>query len=181
MIDERSLIKKIGQGNSEALSVLMETYADFVFGVCMSVVKQHHLAEEAAQDCFIKVFRYAGGFKGDSSVKTWLYKIAYRTSLDYYKKNQKGRTELLETNTASVANNAESTLYNNDRDRQIAEMLEVLDERSKEVVTLFYLNEKKIDEIAEMLSLEKSNVKIILFRSRKKLQAAFKGAKIEIN
>ena len=60
-----------------------------MYSVCMSILKNPAEAQEATQDTFIKAHRALDNYNADSKFSSWLYKIAYRTSLDYLEKKKK--------------------------------------------------------------------------------------------
>lgn len=133
------------------------------------------MSEEAAQDVFLKVFRFSNSFRKESKVSTWLYTITHRVCLDKIRSKNINRVVELDTHTTShvVSNNAESLLERADVNHGISRMLEQLDDRSRQVVGLHYLKELSLEEIGQITGLTVSNIKIILFRSRNKLKSMF--------
>jgi RNA polymerase sigma-70 factor (ECF subfamily) len=73
----------------------------------------------------------------------------------------------------SVQNEVEASFEEQENQKMIDSLLNQLDDRSKEVVQLFYLKELRIDEVAEIMDLNPNNVKILLYRARKKLSEYF--------
>ncbi|MDX1685927.1 MAG: sigma-70 family RNA polymerase sigma factor [Saprospiraceae bacterium] len=171
MSDEQNLIESIARGDHKALEVLVRENQDFVFSVAMSQMKNYHESQEVAQDVFVKVFRSANTFRGDSSVRTWLYIITRRACLDRFKKRKVNIVD--QSNLSSLSterNKGEEELMKSDRQELIQNLLDQLSEKERDVMSLYYLKELSIDEVSEILGLTGSNVKIILFRARKKLR-----------
>ena len=86
--NDQYYINLITQGDTIAFSVLVERYKDLVFTLTYRILKNREDAEEASQDTFIKAYKSLSKFKGDSKFSTWIYKIAYNTSLDRLKKTK---------------------------------------------------------------------------------------------
>lgn len=90
------LIKEISNGNAKALEKLFLLLKNGVFNVALSYTRNREDAEEITQDVFVEIYHSASTFKGDSSVKTWAYRITINKSLDFIRyKNRKKRFALL--------------------------------------------------------------------------------------
>ncbi len=146
-----------------------------VYSLCLRIIKSAHLAEEAAQDTFVKAYKKLSTFEERSSLKTWLYRIAYRTALDYARKKRK---EVHLDDGMSVQSNAQSALSIIE-EKELTQMVNKsvarlgVDECT--VVTLYYLQEMSIKEIAEITNWTQSNIKIKLFRARHNLRSMLEG------
>lgn len=169
-------MKKIGEGDRKALTEVVHRYQDFIYSCSMAKLRDAHLAEEVTQDVFIKLYRFSASFRGDSSLKTWLYKVCERACFDKIRQRNRHRTVEVDRNLDMQVshNDGEISLLQEDRKAYIQQLVDHLDERSREVILLFYIEDLSIDEVADMLSLTVSNVKIILFRSRNKLKELVK-------
>lgn len=172
MQDDKRLMQHIGNGDHKAMRTLVNMYQDYVFSCCLSLIRDRHLSEEATQDVFVKAYRFASSFRGDARLKTWLYHIVRSTCYD--KLRQQKRRSVLNykdvENEGHVMNDGERWVIQEDRKKLIFELLACLDDRSAEVLSLYYIEEKSIEEVAQTLNLTTSNLKVILFRARKKLR-----------
>lgn len=81
-LDERELIEQLRQGNEPAFRWLVENYRNRVFHTVLNMVQDTKEAEDAVQETFIQVFESIGSFKQESSLSTWIYRIATRKALD---------------------------------------------------------------------------------------------------
>ena len=86
MIDEEVLIKSIALGDELALKELYDAFSDRVFNTLISYTKNEEDADELLQDVFVTIFNMAGSFQFNSSVSTWIYRIAINKSLDFLRK-----------------------------------------------------------------------------------------------
>ena len=78
---DENIIKEILSGNRTAFSILVERHKSMVFAVCIRIVKNQEDAEEIAQDVFVKAFQKLESFRGDSTFKTWIYRIAFTSAI----------------------------------------------------------------------------------------------------
>ncbi len=164
------LINRILTGDKGAFRVLVERYQNLVFTIAFRITNNREEAEEVAQDVFMKVYNNLGGFKGDSKFSSWLYRIAHNTGLTKIR-GRKEEHKQIDTTTdyyagPSVLNEAEQSFTKADLNKAIS----MLEPEEATIITLFYLSEQSLDEIAEILNIEPNAAKVRLFRSRKKLR-----------
>lgn len=166
------------EGNSNAFAVLVDRYKDLVFSLALKMVKNREEAEEVAQDTFIKVFKSLRQFKGDSKFSTWIYKVAYNTCLDRLKKNKREQhvvsIDEFNSNQIKSLDNALDSMEDEERAQAIQDCINLLPSDDAFLLTLFYFEEQSLDEIANIVNLTANNVKVKLFRSRKKLTTILK-------
>lgn len=81
-MNEIDLINGLRNGDESAFRFLVETYKDRVFNTAIGIVQNAEDAEDVAQEVFIQVYRSIAGFKGESKLSTWLYRIATTRALD---------------------------------------------------------------------------------------------------
>ena len=167
------LIEKALQGDSNAFGQLVQKYQAFVFTIVIRIVKVREEAEEVAQDTFIKAYESLSSFRGDSKFSSWLYSIAYRKALDALRKSKKNSNlELIEEITESETSTIENALsYIEEKERKeiIQKCIKELSEQEAAIITFFYFEELSIKEISKITELSENNVKVKLYRSRKKL------------
>jgi RNA polymerase sigma-70 factor (ECF subfamily) len=143
------------------------------YNVAFRITKNKEDAEEIAQDAFVKAFKSLKSFKGKSKFSTWIYRIIYNSAISHIRKNQ------IETSTINeeiinetILNETYSGINKLNLDEQkkyINIAIESLNEDEAVIITLYYLNETSIDDISNITNYTKSNVKVKLFRARKKL------------
>ena len=157
----------------EAFTVLVDRYKYMVFTLAMQMVKNREEAEEIAQDAFLKAYNGLKGFKGGSKFSTWVYKITYYRSLDYIRKS--GRS--IETTTIDTLydkyladeENVVSRLEQSEQNETIKDTLRLLPNDDGVLITLHYYEELTIREISGIMGINENNVKVKLFRARKRL------------
>lgn len=177
-VNDQYYINQVLLGEVNAFAVLVDRYKDMIFTLAIKMVKNREVAEEVSQDTFIKIFNSLSKFKGDSKFSTWIYKIAYNTCLDYLKKNKKEEHNVvideLKEYVVKTTTNALSILEDQERKQDIQNCLNLLSSEESFLLTLFYFEDQNLNEIGKIMDVSANNVKIKLFRSRKKLAVILK-------
>ena len=172
-------IAEVLKGNAEAFALLVEKYKRLAFSLSMKITRNREDAEEAAQDAFVKAYRSLESFKGGATFKTWLFRIVYTTAISKvrgkkhdvvsFEDYRLSESELMETE------NAVGQLSAQERSYQLHKAMESLAPDERAILNLYYFEDMPVEEIATIMELSASNVKIKLFRSRKKLYEQLHG------
>ena len=178
MKDNQPNIKAILAGDSREFSVLVDAYKNIVFTVALRMLKNREEAEEVAQDTFIKVYKSLRNFKGDSKLSTWIYRIAYNTSLDRLKKNNKNLGNIaideIEGFEIKDLDDALEQLVSSERSDLIKRCIAKLSPKDSAILTLFYFEEKNLKELGTILKMNENSAKVGLFRARARLAGVLK-------
>ena len=161
------------KGDTNSFGTLVERYKDFVFTIAYRIVKVREEAEEVAQDTFIKAYESLNNFRGESKFSSWLYSIAYRKALDSLRKNKKYRaSEIIDDITEGTIDDIDDALQylqDEERSKAIQDCILKLPEEEAAIITLYYFKDQSVREISQITDLSEDNIKVKLFRSRKKL------------
>ncbi len=172
---EKDLIKGLKRGKEEAYYELINTYGDGLLRTCFLMTKDEKLAEDIVQETFIRVFRYIKGFKGDSSLYTWIYRISQNVLKD------KVKSKLIEVAYEDYHMDPDNPedLTIDKIDREILRIeLDKLGFIYKQVLVLFYFEDRSIKEISDILDEKEGTIRSKLSRGRALLkQALEKGGK----
>jgi len=148
------------------LTRLMNEYGDSVLRMCYLYLHDYQLAEDVAQETFIKVYQHYGEFQNKSSIKTWILKIAINLCKNQMRTHwwkSRSEKEILEVDTKEY--------YDTFLDRQmVLSEIGKLSTKYKEVILLYYYQELTIPEIANLLNEKESTIKARLVRGREKLK-----------
>ena len=164
MADEDVLGQLDRHRYASAFELLMERYQSRVFRSVTSVVREAARAEEVTQDVFLKVWRALPEYDGRASLSTWIYTIARNTALSSLRAESYRRTLPLEDCEPQVALD-EAPLQR----AEIDQFLNRLPDVQREVLTLFYLQDRNVEDVAQMLDLPTGTVKSHLHRARRAL------------
>ncbi len=171
--EDNFYISKVLQGNLSSFAILVEKHKGMAYTLALRIAKNQEDAEEIAQDAFMKVYNSLSTFKQDSKFTTWLYKIIYNTAISRFRKKHIDSYSMDESSIADSVHEQDDDgldiLHHQERKRIISMAISRLKEDEGVAMTLFYLNENSIKEIEEITGFTDSNIKILLFRGRKKL------------
>lgn len=167
-MDHTDLIQRSLAGEHRAFGQLVERYQHMVHTVCIRVLGNAQDAEEAAQDAFVKAHRNLRGFNGRSKFSTWLYTIAYRCAVSRGRQRRKDTEALDDLAVPPVAARGDR-LHQQDVRQHLDRALQQLTPEESAILTMHYLDELSVEEIVTITGLRASNVKVRLFRARKRL------------
>jgi len=176
--NDQHYISKILDGDTRAFAILVDRYKDLVFTLALRMLKNREEAEEVSQDTFIKVFKSLGKFKGDSKFSTWIYRITYNGCLDRLKKHKQEYNcipldDYTERKLMKL-DNAIDAMETQEQQQTIKECLRLLPKEDAFLLTLYYYEEQSLEEISKIMGITANNVKVKLYRSRKKLTSILK-------
>ena len=168
---DEKVIEKVLAGDRNAFAWLVDKYKDRVFSLVLGIVKQRELAEEVAQDVFVKAFQSLGKFRKEAGFSTWVYRIAYNTAISEARKKKKlvYNSQMTE-NMGSVDSGHSIEKPEEIRQKMLEKAMKELVPEENLLVTLYYFEEKSVEEISLSTGLSQSNVKVKLFRLRNKLK-----------
>ncbi len=174
-LDDTAVIQMILQGQQAAYATLVTRYQQYVFTIAMRHVNNRELAEELAQDAFVKAYKYLADFKGNSKFSTWLYTIVHTTCLSHMRKKKDETILLEEEKMVTISDNSyeqkpTDKLEQKTQKQMLENAMKHLPEAEAQILTLFYQAEQSIEEVGMIMGLTTANVKVRLFRSRQKLR-----------
>lgn len=153
----------------------MELYGDYLLRMAFLLLKDHQTAEEAVQDTFLIVFEKVSQLENEAVLKSWLTTITMNRCREQMRKWSWKHiflsfdiVERFNENEASPG--PEDNLLEIEWNQQITTAIQQLDYKYREVITLFYFNELKITEIAELTGIKGNTVKSRLKRGKQQLK-----------
>ena len=149
----------------------MKAYGNDILRLCYLYLSDLHLAEDALQEAFLKAYIHHADFRGGSSPKTWLTSIA----LNCCKSLRRGTWFRLTDRHASLDAMPDVGEFMPQPDHTVVSEIGKLPDKLKQVVILFYYEELKQKEIAELLHITETAVSVRLTRARAKLKNNLKG------
>ena len=174
-LSDAQIIATVLGGDREAYRHLVERYKDRVFGVLLRLVGDRDLAEDAAQEAFVKAYLALPRFRGESAFGTWLVQIAIHAARDRVRRQQRRwQVETAEDDDpVDVAGPANDALANMVRDEDLDRLqlaLQQLPEDYREVLVLKHLEEWSFEEIAQHAQASVGSLKVRAHRARRLLR-----------
>ncbi len=178
-------IKRAQQGDAEAFAPLVQKHQQRVFSLAYHLVRRRDEVEDLAQEIFIKAFRAIRSYNFQSSFATWLSRIATNHCYDYLRRERSSRVSYywqmgensqqdLEANFESLPERAPNHEDHAVMKDLVSKLLDDAPENDKEILVMKELQDYSIEEIASVLDLKPTTVKVRLHRARKRMLENFR-------
>ena len=182
----RSLLERSRGGDQSAFRELVVLHQDRAYGLALRITRSPADAEEVAQDAFLRAWLALARFRGESSFGTWLYRIVARRAFDRLEqlRSRRGRevggeeaVGLAETVAAGAPGAAGSGAGEHEaaRARRLERLVRGLPAAQRAAVTLYYYEDRSVEQVAAILRMPENTVKTHLSRARAALRAAWPG------
>ena len=165
-------IERILRGEAVAFRELVERHKDYAFTVSLRILNNREEAEEAAQDAFVRAYNALATFNREAKFSTWLYRIVVNCALTVQQKRKMKTEDLENVKILRGGTDASDALKQKEQRHFIERALKLLSPDDVTMITLFYLKENSLEEIAESIGIETNTVKVKLHRARKRLAEA---------
>jgi RNA polymerase sigma-70 factor (ECF subfamily) len=168
MENEADLILGALGGDEDAYRGLLDLYKGKIFSFIYRIVRNYDDAEDITFGTFIRCFKALSSFDRTRSFSTWLFSIAHNLTVDFLRKH-KQEYELLDERLPSM----DDLVQEYERSEQLGRIEQALVKLApidREIVILFYKEEKSYKEIGEILDVSVTTIKTRLHRARKKLK-----------
>jgi RNA polymerase sigma-70 factor (ECF subfamily) len=166
--DLEGKVMSLGQ-NQQVFDQLFHEYKQRIYWHLRKLVIDHHATEDCLQETFVKVWRFMANFKGESSLYTWIYRIATNTGLSYLEKNKKNRSsELDESIYQSIKQSSGFDEKKLEWRLQLA--IASLPEKQRIVFNLRYYEEMPYEQMSQVLETSTGALKASYHHAAKKIE-----------
>ena len=182
-MNEKELISRLRRGEEPAFKLLVENYQDRVYYSVLNILHNANEAEDTAQETFIQVYESIHGFKEESSLATWIYRIAVRKALEKIRK-QKNRQRLhsialwwMPTEEKSIDAaylNPGISEENKEKATKIFKAISELSDNQRIAFTLIRVQGMKHEEASEIMKLSIKALESLLSRAKENLKQKLK-------
>jgi RNA polymerase sigma-70 factor (ECF subfamily) len=169
LIDDQTLVAQTLAGRPEAFGTLVERYDRAVYHLAYRTLRDRDEARDAAQEAFFKAYRSLHTFKPAAKFSTWLFAITYHGCCDRLSRRKRYSNEEL-PERADPAAGPEGEAIASDEARRLRAAIAALPEKYRTVITLYHLQGRQYDEIAQVLGVPMGTVKTHLFRAKEQLR-----------
>lgn len=169
-LDERQLIERARTGDVEAFELLARGFQDRLFRLILAAVGAREDAEDALQETLVRAYRAFPSFRGDSSLSTWLHRIALTVSRNWLRSETRACSERIARRLARVGADTppapEERLLATERRETIRRAVAGLPDHYREALLLRHYQDMAYDQIAEILSIPVGTVRSRLAQGR---------------
>ena len=173
--NETHIIRRILKGETALYENFLNQYGQQVFSLIARIICNQEDAEELTQDVFLKAFQHLSSFKAESSFSTWIYSIAYNTAISAARKRKFDTFAMDDTLLANISEQQVDETLNDESEEMIIKLnraIEKLNSDERALITLFYYEEKTMNETALILGLTESNAGMPLLLSQRRTSHA---------
>ena len=170
---DNSLVDRYLAGDMTAFDELMIRYERQVYRVCYRFVNNRDDAMDLAQEVFIKAFEHLPNFRRESSMKTWLYRIAMNHCINHVKKNSREFVQITE-NVGSTRASIHSEMEEREKREQFRSLVKKLPPKQKAILEMRIHEQLSYEEIATMSGRSISTIKASVFFALEKLRKLVK-------
>ena len=182
-MDEQDLLSRVKNGDGPAFEIIVRLHYRGAYSLALRFMKDHGGADDVVQDSFVKAFNAIGSFRGESSFKSWLFRIVSNTAKNALRsRHERNRAAFEEEDLGSVHGD-----FSGLERAQTSEILRVaiqrLPERQREALELRIFEDMSFKEVAEVMDspfdTAKANFRHAVLNLKKILQASQGGKALE--
>jgi RNA polymerase sigma-70 factor, ECF subfamily len=165
------------RGHGDAFATLVERYDRAVYHLAYRTLHDVEEARDVAQEAFFKAFRSLRTFKPGAKFSTWIFAITYHACCDRLNRRKRYSNETLPERADSAAG-PEQRVIALDEAQRLRAAIDALPEKYRSVITLYHLQGRQYEEIAQVLGLPMGTVKTHLFRAKEQLRRLLSGTEV---
>ncbi|WP_298141422.1 sigma-70 family RNA polymerase sigma factor [Flavobacterium sp.] len=174
MQEEKDFIQELLNPKTQntAFQKLMREYQRPLYSHIRNIVLNHDDADDVLQNTFIKVFQYLNGFKGDSKLFSWMYRIATNEAITFINAKAKRNGTTSEAMQSKIVENLKADDYFDGNEIQIKlqKAIHLLPEKQQLIFKMKYFEELKYEEISEILGTSVGGLKASYHHAVKKIE-----------
>jgi RNA polymerase sigma-70 factor, ECF subfamily len=172
-MSDEEIVKLVQKGSIEEYGMIVSRYEKPLFRYIRRMINQgDEEVQDLAQEVFIRAYENIRGFSIEKKFSSWIYRIAHNICVDYFKR-KRVRDEVLESDDETFGSNdqlIEELEIEKEEKKRVIEVVEKLEIKYREVIWLYYFEEKSYEEMADILRTTTSNIGVLLSRGKDKLR-----------
>ena len=168
-MEESELIERLKKGDRDAKEELVRQTQDFLFNSVFQLCHDKMVAEDVVVEAYLLAFKNIKSFKGESTLRTWLYRIAKNELMAYFNKNKKYVVKDMSYEQAK-----KETDFDDYEKALLLDAMEGLDIEDREIITAIDINGLSYEDASTMLGMPLGTVKSRIVRARDKLHKILK-------
>ncbi|MDR0938689.1 MAG: RNA polymerase sigma factor [Mediterranea sp.] len=179
MINEKQIREACATDIERGFRMLMDAFQEPIYNYIRRLVVSHDDAKDVFQEVFVRVFRHIGQFRGDSSLSTWIYRVATNESLRWLdRRSEENASTLPEETRRELLDKLKASEYVDYEDGlavKFQEAILALPEKQRLVFNLRYYDELEYEEIAKVLDSKVETLKVNYHYAKEKIKARLMG------
>ena len=178
---DTNLMLLVQREDTASFGILLQKHRTIVIQYLSRMVQNHAVAEELAQDVFVRVYRSRHAYEPSAKFTTWLFRITTNVALNHFRDERHDNLNIsLDAPTATGKRfeapdrrySVEQRLVNEATAKEIREAIALLPEKQRAAVLMHKYQDMDYNQIATVLGMSRSAVKALMFRSYERLRAS---------
>lgn len=159
------------RGRDQAFAQLLPQYERKIYRLCCALLRDPVQAQDAAQESLVRIWKALPSYNGRASLSSWIYAITRNRCLTAIERRSAQAVSSdsereLEALPAELSSQPPDAHESDERSERLRELIELLPERYRQTLVLFYFEERSVTEVAAQLGAPEGTVKTLLFRAR---------------
>ncbi|PIB37532.1 hypothetical protein BFP72_11900 [Reichenbachiella sp. 5M10] len=167
-VTDHQLVEQIKKGDKESFTLLVNRHKRYALTIASRILLVDEDAEEVAHDAFVKAYLSLSRFKSEAKFTTWFYRIVVNLAISRVRKRKLDTVEIQEAHH-HLAVSSDDIMEQQDKQFYLNRAIAALSQDDRLIVTLYYLDELDMEEVAEISGFDRNNLKVKLHRARKRL------------
>lgn len=171
-VSDEVILQRIQADANAGFRILLKEYQKPVYYHIRQMVYDHEDANDITQNVFVKIYKNISGFKGDSKLYTWIYRIATNEALNFINSKKRRQNVSYEDVAYELSSNLEADAYFNGDEAalKLEQAVSQLPEKQQLIFRMKYFEEMKYEEISEILDITVGGLKSNYHHAVKKLE-----------
>lgn len=179
-MNEERIVCELKAGNCSVFKEIIELFKNRVFGMAYKFTNNYDEAQDLSQEIFLKIYKEIGGFRFESKLSTWIYRVSINTCLDWKRKKNKvkilstsilnGDDEIVEIDIKDDNPLPEEAFIRSESQREVHELIYGLPDKYKSVIIMYHFNSMSYQDISTALNIPERTVETRLYRARRLLK-----------
>jgi RNA polymerase sigma-70 factor (ECF subfamily) len=176
-ISDGELVRRALAGDEPAIRAILQANNRRLFRIARGILRNDSEAEDVVQETYVRALTHLGGFRGDSSLSTWLSRIAMNEAMGRLRSQhsslqrdsllkEQGEAEIIQFPAASASSDPEKSMAQREIQRFVEHAIDELPEPFRLVFITRVMEEMNVEETAQLLGLKPETVKTRLHRAR---------------
>jgi RNA polymerase sigma-70 factor, ECF subfamily len=170
---DEEIIKSVQEGNKEEFGKIIEKYQEKLYRYLKNLTnQQQEEVDDLVEETLVASYINLQSFDNNHKFSSWIFRIAHNKAIDYFKK-KKVKIVDMENNEEILGDKQklwEEIEIEGEKTRKINRAIESLELKYREVILLYFFEDKSYEEISDILHIPTNNVGVLLFRGKEKLK-----------
>lgn len=172
-MSDEEIVVQVQNGKVDEYGLIIDRYQKKLFWYVKNLINQtDEEVEDLVEETLVRAYQNIQGFEKGKKFSSWIYRIAHNQAVDFIKKAKlkttsiEDKEELIEKEEKLM----EDLMIEDENKTMVADAIGKLEIKYKEIILLYFFENKSYEEISDILHIQTTNVGVLLFRAKEKLK-----------